>query len=205
VTTSPYSLPGKAKDVRLAGLLFVATGIEMLLLIPVFEALYPGFRFTEALSDLDAIGSPVAIPATLAPAIQGILLFVGAYFLFRKTGKHAFFFFVISFLAGLLPTFSPENYNVAIHSIGSIISFIMIIVIEVWSYTEMRSPFRYFALFFGALTTVAIIVLFTGYYTLVPATIGVAGWETMIVYPNYIWSIGFGSYLLTVEGSEGLK
>jgi hypothetical membrane protein len=191
--------PRKASDIRVAGALFCLGGIEFILMLTFAESLYPGYSVhTNTISDLAAIGKPTSLFFDPAVFVWGLSWLLGAYFLFRGTGMRRLM--VLNLLPGvgvMLAALSPENVNIAIHSIGAIIAFVPGAVAVILSYRLIRSEFRYFALFLGFLSLTSVAIYFGAYYSpLVQQTLGSGGAERIIVYPIIVWLIGLGSYLL---------
>ena len=100
----------------------------------------------------------------------------------------------------LLAVLSPENVNVAIHSVGAVPAFFPGVIVMILAFRMIQTEFRYFWLFFGLVSFAGVIVEFGGYYSpLVQQTLGPGGWERVIVYPLLIWLVGYGNYLLTIS------
>lgn len=201
---------GKASsDYRRAGALLAFGGMEFLILVTVLESIYPNYSVHgNAISDLLAIGTNTSLIGEPLAFLFGILWLAGAYYLFRGTGKKGLM--ALNLLPGIgfvLAVLSPENVNVAIHSVGAILAFIPGAIASILSYRMIRGPFRYFAVFLGALSLVGIVVEFGAYNSsLVQQTLGPGGWERIIVYPLMLWLIGFGGYLLGLgRPDEGLQ
>lgn len=196
-----------ASDSKRAGALFAFAGLGFLMLITVMESVYPNYSVhANAISDLLAIGTRTSLigePLAFAVAVSWI---AGAYYLFRKSGRRAPM--VLNLLPGiglLLAVVSPENVNIAIHSVGAVIAFIPGPVAVLLSYRMTSSPFRYFALSLGSLSLFGAIMEFGAYETsFFQQTLGPGGWERIILYPLLIWLIGFGSLLLGEPG-EGSR
>ena len=115
---------------------------------------------------------------------------------------------VLNMLPGtglLLAVLSPENVNVAIHSVGAVLAFIPGAIAAILSYRIIRSPFRYFAAFLGIFALLATVTEFGAYNTSLRATDPRPRWmgEDHRV-PAPLWLVGFGSYLLT-RSSEALR
>jgi len=170
-----------------------------LMLIMVLEAIYPNYSVhANTISDLLAIGSTTSLigePLAFAVAVSWM---GGAYYLFRKSGKRRLM--ALNLLPGtglLLAVLSPENVNIAIHSVGAVIAFIPGPIAAILSYSMIKSPFRYFALSLGSLSLFGTVMEFGAYETaFFQQTLGPGGWERVIVYPLLIWLIGFGSFLI---------
>ena len=204
-TGRAFSPAMKAADLRRAGILFTFTGVGFLLLITALEAIYPGYSVhANTISDLLAIGTTTSLIGEPLAFVIAVSWMVGGYYAFRDSGKKAMR--VLNVLPGtglLLAVLSPENVNVAIHSVGAVLAFIPGGIALILSYRTIRSPFRYFAAFLGALSLLGTVVEFGAYNAaLVQQTLGPGGWERIIIYPVMIWSIGFGSYLLTASRSK---
>ncbi len=194
--------PQKSSDVKLAGALYCFGAIEFFLMLTLSEALYPGYSVhANTISDLAAVGSPTALFFDPAVFAWGLSWLVGAYFLFRGSGRSRLM--VLNMLPGvgvMLAAASPENVNVAIHSIGAVIAFVPGAIAVILSYRVIRSQLRYFALFLGFLSLAFVAVYFGAYYSpLVQQSLGSGGAERIIVYPIVIWMIGLGSYLLALR------
>ena len=194
-----FSAAPKTSDLKRAGAFDIFAGATFVLLVTFLESIYPGYSVhSNSISDLFAIGrltSTIGEPIAFVIAVAWIL---GGYFLYRGTGKKAQL--VLSILPGsglLLAVLSPENVNVAIHSVGALLAFIVAPIIMLLAYRSISTSFRYFSLAFGIITLFSVVVEFGGYYSpLVQQTLGPGGWERAIIYPVVIWLIGYGNYLL---------
>ena len=186
-------------DSKRAGVLLTFSGAGFLILIMVLEAIYPNYSVhANTISDLLAIGTTTSLvgePLAFAVAVSWI---GGAYYLFRKSGKRSLM--ALNLLPGtglMLAVLSPENVNVAIHSVGAVVAFVPGPIAAILSYRMIKSPFRYFALSLGFLSLFGTVMEFGAYETaFFQQTLGPGGWERVIVYPLLIWLIGFGSFLL---------
>jgi hypothetical membrane protein len=203
----------KSSDVKLAGILLTFAGIVFLLLTTTAEAIYPHFSLqTNAISDLAAIGTPTTVIEEAAILILAISWMVGAYYLFRDTGRKALM--VLNMLPGagfLLAGLSPENVNLVIHSAGTF-AFPLGAIVAILSYRTIDSSFKYFSVALGALSLVATFLLFAGWRVvcgtcgystgIAKLALGLGGWESMIIYPLLVWLIGFGNYLLAFNDAK---
>jgi hypothetical membrane protein len=210
----------KSSDHRNAGALFSLGGLLFLLLTTVSEAVYPNFSLqTNAISDAAAVGASTFAVEETAILGAGLCWAVGAYYLFRGTGRRRML--VLNVLPGLgflLAGVSPENVNVAIHSVGALLAFPFGGIVAILSFRMIRSQYRYFAVALGALSLVSTFVTFVGGQIAGPCgsctgsttyirslealALGLGGWESMIIYPLLLWLIGFGGYLLA-SGNAG--
>jgi len=206
VTGRPNS--GSAvSDSKTAGALLAFAGLGFLMLITVLESVYPNYSVhANTISDLFALGARTSLigePFAFAVAVSWI---GGAYYLFRKSGKRRLM--VLNLLPGtglLLAVLSPENVNLAIHSMGAVVAFIPGPIAAILSYRMIKSPYRYFALLLGSLSLFGTVMEFGAYETaFFQQTLGPGGWERVILYPLLLWLTGFGGLLLA-EPSEGSR
>ncbi len=214
------SINKNLNDNRWAGTLFSFGGLFFLLLNTVSESLYPNFSvLNNSFSDMAAIGTRTTVIEETAIFGVAIPWIVGAYYLFRNTGKRGLM--IVNVLPGigfLLAGLSPENVNLVIHSVGALVAFPFGAAASILSYRLIRSDFRYLSLALGTLTVAATLVTFLGQKIVGPCGdcvgktpgyvqsltqlgLGLGGWEAMIVYPLLIWLIGFGSYLSVAVNS----
>lgn len=190
-----------ASDYVRAGTLLAFGGVEFLMLVTVLEAIYPNYSIhANAISDLLAIGTNTSLIGEPLSFLFAMSWLVAAYYLFRGSGQRGLM--VLNLLPGLgfaLAVLSPENVNVVIHSIGAVLAFIPGALAAILSYRMIKGPFRYFAVFLGALSLLGTVTEFGAYKSsLVQQTLGPGGWERVIVYPLMLWLVGFGTYLSTV-------
>jgi hypothetical membrane protein len=196
-----------AANMKRAGALLAFAGLGFLMVVTVLEAIYPGYSVHgNTISDLLAIGTTTSFVGEPLMFVVAISWMAGAYFLFRNTRKRGWI--ILNLLPGtglLLAVLSPENVNVAIHSVGALMAFIPGPFAAILSYRIIKSPFRYFAISLGALSLLGSVVEFGAYNTdFFQQTLGPGGWERIIAYPLLVWLIGFGSYLL-VKSGEGSR
>jgi hypothetical membrane protein len=198
----------EASDLRRAGALLTFGGMLFLMLVTVLESVYPNYSVhANSISDLLAIGTNTSLAGEPLAFVMAVSWISGAFYLFRRSGKRGLM--ALNMLPGtgfLIAVLSPENVNVAIHSVGAVLAFIPGAIAAILSYRTIKSPFRYFALGLGVFALLATVTEFGAYNTsLVQQTLGPGGWERMIAYPLMLWLIGFGSYLLALgKPSEGL-
>jgi|SRR5271155_963551 len=188
-----------ATDSRRAGVLLTLAGTLFLLLITVSEAIYPNYSVhANTISDLFAIGTTTSLFGEPLAFVVALSWTAGAYYLFRKSGRKGLM--ALNLLPGIglmLAVLSPENVNLAIHSVGAVLAFIPGPIAAILSYRMIKSPFRYFALALGCLSLFGAIMEFGAYETaFFQKSLGPGGWERIILYPLLVWLIGFGSLLL---------
>lgn len=208
----------KYSNTRIAGILYILSGMFFLLLTTISEALYPNFSLlTNSISDMAAVGARTFFIEEVALFSFGSFWTIGAYLLYKKTGKRKTMILnMIPGLAFILACLSPENVNLVLHSIGALIGFPISAFVVILSYRIIKTPFKYFSVSLGFISLISIFVMFFGQLIVGPCgtcvdkvpgyvqslhklALGLGGWESMIFYPLIIWLIGFGSYLLTIN------
>jgi len=213
----------KGTDARIAGIMFTSAGIIFLILTTASEAIYPNFSLqTNSISDMAAIGTQTTAIEEVAILGLAIPWIVGAFYLFRNTGKKSLMFLnLLPGIGAFLAALSPENVNIAIHSVGALLAFPFGAIAAILSYRMIHSPFKYFSVGLGALSLIATLVTFLGQWIIGPCgtcvgntpgyvqslnklLLGLGGWESMIIYPLIIWLIGFGNYLLGLRKAENV-
>ena len=203
-TQKPVFFDAKTSDARRAGFIYVLAGSGLILLITFLEAISPDYSLRgNTISDLLALGTTTATIGEPTAFLLAVAWVFGAYYMFRVSRRKGFG--VLNLLPGvglLLVVLSPENLNVAVHSVGAALGSIAGAIVMIWSYRVIRSPIRYFSLALGVLSLVATVILFGAYYSpLVQNTLGPGGWERIIVYPLFLWLIMFGSEILSSRGT----
>lgn len=191
-----------------AGLLFFLAGSIILMGIITAETFYPEkYTYTTSdsmISDLGAteppnsiITQPSATIFNFSMMIVGILILLGAYFLFMALNDK-----IAAILIGLLGLGAlgvgvfPGNVNPQ-HPLFALTTFISGGLSAIYSYRLINSPFKYLSVLFGI----------TGLFFLFTASIfipimGGGGVERWVAYPIVLWLIGFGGYLMGLSSKE---
>lgn len=188
-----------------AGVLLLLSGAEFILMVMVCEAIYPGYSVhSNAISDLGATYAssfPYYEPAIVS---WGLLWLLGSYLYFRRSqGKAIMGLNLLPGLGILIVALFPENVNILLHSVGSVIGIFSGIIVVMLSSKWVKGPMRYLILGLGSISLVSALVEFGSYGSqLVVQTIGPGGWERAIIYPLLIWEIAFGSYLVAKDVSK---
>ena len=185
---------------KLAGLLLSAGSITGFLGIIIAETGYPNYSTANNfISDL-GIGPSAAI-FNAALITGGLLGIVGVFFVSRWL-KNRFFVGLLglsalgSFLVGVF----PEDTGIP-HIIAALLAFIAGGLAALTAYRHTQTPFRQVSVVLGATALLAFTLLLTG----VHLGLGAGGMERMVAYPNILWSISFGGYLMAdFENSRGV-
>ncbi len=188
----------KYDDRKVAGSLLFIGGIVCFLGIIIAETLYPGYSTSQNyISDLGV--GPSALIFNSSVFLLGVLALFGAYFVQR-----AFNFRLFSILAAITGMGAigvglfTEDAGV-IHGVFSLIVFLFAGLSAIISYKLQKPPLSYFSVILGTLSLFALVLFGSGVYL----GLGKGGMERMIAYPVLLWTVSFGSYLISY--SEGAK
>ncbi len=194
---------------KVAGALLFLGGAQFSVGLIVAEAIYPNYSISQNyISDLGVWGQPSAVVFNPSVFLFGLLIVAGAYLIHREFKVHYFaLFFMLAGLGSVGVGVFPENTFLAngipvFHSIFALMAFLFGGVAAIASYKLAKPPFRYFAIVFGAVTLLAL-GLFLTTVSSGSLELGVGGLERMIAYPNVIWTIGLGGYLMA-QPKEGV-
>ncbi len=176
---------------KIAGLLLFIGGIECVLGIIMAEALYSGYSTSENyISDLGVGPSSVIFNSSVF--LMGMLAVGTAYFIQRAFNFRLFS--TMSAVTGIgamgVGVFT-EDAGV-IHGVFSLITFLFAGLSAILSYKLQKPPLSYLSIVLGALSLSALALFGSGIYL----GLGKGGMERMIAYPELLWAVGLGSYLM---------
>lgn len=190
---------------KVAGLFFFLAGCVILLGILTAEIFY-STNYSISLNRISNLGStppphsiirqPSAAIFDTSLIISGIMILMGAYFLYQSL-KKKLLIIALSVLGigcfgvGVLPA-----YHAAIHPLIALIAFLGGGISAIVSSKNTTSPFSWLALCLGM---ISLLLLFLGVvmpHTVVPY-LGAGGTERWIMYPVLLWLTGFGGYLMS--------
>jgi hypothetical membrane protein len=176
-----------------AGVLISIGTAWLLMGIVVSEALYPGYRVTQMISDLGV--GPTASLFNTAIFAFGLLLIASAYLL-HTAGINRWFSALLT-LTGLgaagVGVF-PETFIVP-HAICAITVFVCGGLGAILGYRVFTGPWSWFSPVLGIITLIAVILLGAKCYL----GLGAGGMERIIAYPLIFWAMGTGAYLMAPE------
>lgn len=144
--------------------------------------------------------SPLHTAMNISFVVIGITMMSGAYFLQKQLVRHgnAKFGFVCMAIAGVGTTIVglfPENTVSTLHIIGAALPFVLgnlgMIIIGL-SLTQLPSILRTYTVLSGALGLLALVLFQANIYI----GLGEGGVERFVSYPQSVWMIVFGMYLL---------
>jgi len=193
---------------KVAGALIFVAVTQFVIGMIVSEALYPGYSTADNyISDLGV--GPSALIFNSSVFLMGLLLLIGAYFLWRAFGYTMLAVLLVLTAVGVMGVgVFTEDFG-AIHGAVSLMVFLFsglsAIFSELCSYVHelklVRMPFSAFGIILGLMTLVALGLFGGGVYL----GLGVGGMERMIAYPTLMWGAGFGGYLIAYSEERRIE
>lgn len=190
----------RSENLGRAGAFFFVGGLECVLGILLAETQYQGYSVANnAISDLGAtcansvcvIHQPSAIIFNGSVILLGALVLAGSY-LMRKSSMGGLPIVVALAGVGALGVgLFPETTGI-VHILASLVVFLFGGLSAVVSYRYTRAPFSFFSVILGLVSLVALVLYGDGAYL----GLGQGGMERMIAYPELLWVVGFGGYLM---------
>jgi len=176
---------------KVAGTLFFVAASQFIIGMMIAEALYPGYSIsTNYISDLGV--GPSAMIFNSSVFLLGFLILVGAYFIHRAFNfKLLTLFLILTAIGAMGVGVFTEHYG-SIHPVVSLIVFLFGGLSSLASYRLLRPFFSIIAVILGLITLGALGLFAAKVYL----GLGPGGMERMIAYPNLIWGVGLGGYLL---------
>jgi hypothetical membrane protein len=188
-------------DKKIAGLLIFVGVAQLVLAVVISEAIYSGYSIgQQPMSDLgnwSLAGNSAAI-FDVSVILLGMLAVVGAYFIQRIFKNRLFSsLLVITGVCSIGVGIVAENINLPLHSVFSVIVFVLGAVTAIMSYKFVKSPFSHISVILGALILLAFVLFIlgrgrSGFYL----GLGEGGMERLIIYPLLLWLLGFGAHLI---------
>jgi hypothetical membrane protein len=189
---------------RIAGVTLFLGATGFLLAMNLAEWLYPGYSVSQnTISDLGAtcnsgvcaIHQPTSIIFNSSVFILGVLIIVGAFFLYRAHKKKAFsILLILSGIGAMGVGLFPETFGI-IHGIASLVVFLFGGLAAVASIQILKRPFSYFSIILGLITLSSLVLYTSGIFL----GLGVGGMERLVAYPALLWGVGLGGYLLSIQ------
>ncbi len=187
---------------QIAGLLLFAGVVQMVLLKVVCETAYSAYNVgQQPISDLGnwGLAGNFAVVFTFSSVLFGACIMAGAY-LVRHGLKSRLFIFSLA-LAGACNIgvgLVAEDVSPPVHGIIAIVMFVSWAVAAILSYKLEGSPFSFLSLSLGSFSLVMFFLSFLGKYASSSLVFGLGfgGTERLVVYPLWLWTLGFGAYLM---------
>ncbi len=188
---------------RAAGALLFFGAVQFITGMHIAEYLYPGYSVSgNYISDLGAtcratctVYQPSASIFNSSVILLGLFIVSSSYFIWREF--HSSFIpllFALSGLGAVGAGLFPETAGV-FHVIFSFMAFFFGALGAIAASKLVRAPFSYFSVLLGMTSLIAIVLFGADIYL----GLGRGGMERMIAYPELLWTIGFGGYLMSFQ------
>ena len=188
-----------------AGLALFLAGFIIFMGITTAEAYY-GANYTtrqNQISDLGATSTPEPViyqPSStifnLAMISSGLLLILAAVILRSNKFSHITSLLIFLLGAGTLGVGLFPSDNSA-HTYFAVISFVSGSLAAISTYFITKKPFRYAVLAIGIISLSALLLL-----KILDTYIGPGGIERWVAYPNTMWMIVMGGYLMVYNKNK---
>ncbi len=180
----------------LLGILLFVGAAQYILLVNIAEALYPGYSVaTNAMSDL-GVGQ-TAVLFNSSTVVFGAFILIGLLLGRRAIGTGLTITLAIYGACSAGVGIFPETTG-ALHSVITLGILVFGVVSAIISYRVLRPPLSYASVGLGIIALVALVLALTHNYT----GIDKGGMERMIVYPLFLWVLGFGGALIGAKSAE---
>ncbi len=184
---------------RNAGLILFLAGVQMIICLMLAEATYPGYSISEnAISDLGVGPTAPYWIFNGSVFIFGLMAIYAGYLLDTEYGKRLnAIMLVIAGIGAMGVGVFHEDLG-AIHVLMAFLAFFFGGLAAILSYKMVKPPFAYVSIILGFITIAFLVMIGLG----VHSWIGFGGVERMVFYPEMLWAVGFGGYLM--GSSDGM-
>jgi hypothetical membrane protein len=187
---------------KIAGLLLFVGVAQFILTKIVCETIYPGYLVgQQAISDLGNWGLAGNFAAVFSASaiLLGVFIMAGAYFNGHGSkNRHFTALLAIAGVGNVVVGVVAENVIPSVHSIFALIMFASWAVAALLSYKFVKSPFSYVSVTLGAVSLLMLVLSLLGQRVSSSFALGfgTGGMERLVVYPLWLWTLGFGAYLI---------
>ncbi len=192
----------------MAGFFVFVAAAQFLVGMLLAEALYPGYSISgNYISDLGAtctdttcrVEEPAATVFNVSVFLLGALVVLAAYGLWRSSKRRILpLLMAVTGIGAMGVGIFTEAYP-GVHLLVATIAFVFGGLAAIWSYTLTEPPLAYLSVALGALALLALVLFSSD----VLFGLGVGGMERLIVYPEILWAMAFGGYLMHPEAGQG--
>jgi hypothetical membrane protein len=180
---------------KISGLVLFAGAAQFFLLVLIAEALYPHYSVANNyISDL-GVGSTAYIFNT-SIVLLGIAIIISAAFLL-KFSKPLRIVLILAGIGAMGVGIFPETTG-AIHLYSSLLVFFMASIATYFILWRLKNIISVFWAILGTIALIALVLYATGIYL----GLGVGGMERLIVYPDILWALGFGGWIIAKYGED---
>jgi hypothetical membrane protein len=188
---------------KIAGALLFVGVVQVILLQIICQTVYPNYSVgQQAISDLGNwnLAGNFAAVFSVSAVLFGLFITAGAI-LVRNELKNRLFvsLLVLVGLCNIGVGVVAEEIS-RLHGIFFLIMSLAWVAAAILSYRLVKSPFSYLSVGLGTLSLVIFIFSILGEYVSSSWIFGfgIGGMERLSVYPVWLWTIGFGGYLMSV-------
>jgi hypothetical membrane protein len=194
-------------DKKIAGFLIFVGVAELILAVVISEAIYSGYNVgRQPMSDLgnwSLAGNSAAI-YDVSVLLLGISAIVSAYYI-QRTFKNRLFtsLLVITGVSSIGVGIVAEDVYLPLHGVFALIVFVLGAVTAIMSYKFEKSPLSHISVILGLVVLFASVLFIlgrrsSGFYL----GLGEGGIERLIIYPLWLWRLGFGAHLIGDSGKS---
>ena len=174
---------------KVAGIAFFIGVVQFILFMLLAEILYPKYSVSgNYISDL-GVGSTAYIFNT-SIVLLGLLIIVTGYFI-RRFSRPLLILLILAGIGAMGVGLFPETTG-SPHLIFSLLVFLMSSIAPYFLLVKIRNLMSIMWAILGTVGLIALILYIPGIYL----GLGHGGMERMIVYPDLLWGIGFGGWLV---------
>jgi hypothetical membrane protein len=193
----------KSDNRTIAGLLLFVGVAQFILTNIVCETIYPGYLVgQQAISDLGNWGLAGNFAAVFAVSaiLLGAFVIAGAYLNGQGSKNRPFtILLAIAGVGNLMVGVVAENVIPSVHAIFALIMLASWAVAALLSFKIVKSPFSYVSVALGAVSLLMLVLSLLGQRVSRHSFVlglGMGGMERLVVYPLWLWTLGFGAYLM---------
>jgi hypothetical membrane protein len=180
---------------KISGLVLFAGVAQFFLLVLIAEAIYPGYSVANNyISDL-GVGSTAYIFNT-SIILLGIAIIISGIFL-EKFSMPLRIVLILAGIGAMGVGVFPETTG-SLHTYSSLIVFLMASIAPYFIIWRLRNTMSALWVILGTIGLISLILYVPGIYL----GLGKGGMERLIVYPNLLWALGFGGYIIGKYGKE---
>jgi len=176
-------------SMKISSLVLFAGAAQFFLLVLIAEVLYPNYSVANNyISDL-GVGSTAYIFNT-SIILLGISIIVSSIFL-KTFSKPLRIVLILAGIGAMGVGVFPETTG-SLHTYSSLIVFLMASIAPYFIIWKLRNTLAVFWVILGTLGLISLILYVPGIYL----GLGKGGMERLIVYPNILWALGFGAWIM---------
>jgi hypothetical membrane protein len=187
---------------KIAGLLLFIGIAQFILTKIVCETIYPGYLVgQQAISDLGnwSLAGNFAAVFAASSILLGVFIIVSAYFNGQGSKNRRFTaLLAIAGVGNVMVGVVAENVIPSVHGLFALIMFASWAVAALLCYKFVKSPFSYISVTLGAVSFLMLVLSLLGQRVSSSFVLGLGlgGMERLVVYPLWLWTLGFGAYLM---------